>query len=169
MRNQAPPFDCEGNLLSPKNYPRDASTAYPFGLRNSTGVISDYKRQRMRPSDMDDEFMGMADYALESVYVLLRTDFESLPSSQSSDGSHHPSHECFIAEIHDGHASSTSGAEINPREVLAHILAKGVVVPHPPALAAFAPPLQGRMRLEQLQARQRELSSSKRSSTTAPN
>lgn len=79
----------------------------------------------MRPSDMDDEFMGMADYASESIYDLLRIDFESLSETHSSDGSHHPSRECFMAKIHDHHTSSTDDTEGHPRGVPAHVPAEG--------------------------------------------
>lgn len=46
---------------------------------------------------MNDEFMGVADYASESVYDLLGMGSESLSTSRSSNGSHHPSHKCFMA------------------------------------------------------------------------
>ena len=104
----------------------------------------------MCPSDTNDEFMGMADYASESVYDLLGMGSESLSASHSSNGSHHPSHKCFMAEIHDGHVLSTSDIEDDPREVPAYVPADGTVVPCPSAPAASALPLQGRLWLEQL-------------------
>lgn len=116
----------------------------------------------MRHSITNDEFVGMADYASESVYDLLETDFEPLSGSPSGDGSHHPSRECFMAEVHDSRTSSTGDAEGRPRGVPVRVPAEGVAASHPPTLAASVPPLQGRLRLEQLQARQQELDKARR-------
>lgn len=115
----------------------------------------------MRPSDADDEFVGMADYAIESIHDLLRAGSKSLSGSHSGDGSHHPSRECFLVEIRGGHVSSASGMEGDPREAPAHVPTDRAVVPHPSAPTASAPPLQRRLWLEQLQARQRELDESR--------
>ena len=68
----------------------------------------------MRPSCMNSEFMGMADYASESVYDLLGIGSESLSTSCSRDGSHHPSHECFMAEVRDVHDEGVHGGEATP-------------------------------------------------------
>jgi hypothetical protein len=50
---------------------------------------------------MNDEFMGMADYVIESIHKLLTSDLETISDSASSQGSYHPSCECFMAKIAD--------------------------------------------------------------------
>jgi hypothetical protein len=60
----------------------------------------------MIPSFADDEFMGMADYIVESFHDLLAGDSEAIFDSDSSGGSHHPSHECFIEGTAEGHIKS---------------------------------------------------------------
>jgi hypothetical protein len=50
---------------------------------------------------MNDKFVGLADYIVESIHDLLVSDLESISDSTSSQGSYHPSHECFMAEIVD--------------------------------------------------------------------
>jgi hypothetical protein len=52
----------------------------------------------MRPPPMDDEFVGMTDYIMESFHDLLAGDLEEVFDSDSSKGSHHPSRECFMAD-----------------------------------------------------------------------
>lgn len=147
----------EGELFFPEASPGDTLTAYPFGLRNSVDVISSYVAQRMHPSNTNDEFMGMVDYASELVYDLLETDSEPLSGSPSSDESHHPSRESFVVEAHDSHTSSTEDAEGHPWGVPIRVPVEGVAASHPSTPAASVPPLQGRLQLEQLQARQQEL------------
>jgi hypothetical protein len=142
----------EGESLSPENSPRDVPTTYPFGLRNSAEVISSYVPQWMRPSYTNSEFVGMADYISESIYDLLGMGSESLSTSRSRDGSHHPLHECFMVEVSDGHVSSANGTEGDLREVPAPVPVDRMVAPRLSALVASAPPQHGRLRLEQLQA-----------------
>jgi hypothetical protein len=43
----------------------------------------------------------MADYIEESIHDLLAKDSESISDSASSQGSYHPSRECFMADIVD--------------------------------------------------------------------
>jgi hypothetical protein len=50
---------------------------------------------------MNDEFMGMANYIVESIHNLLVSDSETISDSASSQESYHPSRECFMAEITD--------------------------------------------------------------------
>jgi hypothetical protein len=66
---------------------------------------------------VNDEFVGMADYFMESIHDLLASDSESISGSISSKGSHHPSRECFMAKTSDGHISSASDSGETPREV----------------------------------------------------
>ena len=79
-----------GELLSPEYLSRDALTAFPFGLRNAMRTAGHLAVQRMYPPPTDDEFVGMADYIVESFYDLLVGDSESIFDSDSSRGSHHP-------------------------------------------------------------------------------
>ena len=62
----------------------------------------------MCPPPTDDEFMGMADYIVESFHDLLAGDSESIFGSNSSRGSHHPSWECFMTGTPEGHVESIS-------------------------------------------------------------
>jgi hypothetical protein len=43
----------------------------------------------------------MADYVVESIHDLLMSDSESISDFVSSQGSYHPSRECFMADIID--------------------------------------------------------------------
>jgi hypothetical protein len=49
----------------------------------------------------------MVDYFMESIHDLL-SNSESISDSNSCEGSHHPSQECFMAETSNGHVSSAS-------------------------------------------------------------
>jgi hypothetical protein len=69
---------------------------------------------------MNDEFVGMAEYVTKSFYDLLMGDSEGISDSNSSKGSHHPSHECFMAEgVHHvetrkGHIADVHEGEVTP-------------------------------------------------------
>jgi hypothetical protein len=65
----------------------------------------------------NDEFVGMANCVVGSIHDLLASDSEIISDSASSQGSYHPSHECFMAEIAndtrreatpEGHGTSAS-------------------------------------------------------------
>jgi hypothetical protein len=73
--------------------------------------------QRFRPLPADSEFVRMMDYILDLIHDLLESGLETFSDSSSSEGSHHPSRECFMAETSDGHASSASDSGKTPREV----------------------------------------------------
>jgi hypothetical protein len=47
---------------------------------------------------LNDKFIGMVEYIMESLYDLLAGDSEGIADSNSSRESHHPSRECFMAE-----------------------------------------------------------------------
>lgn len=49
---------------------------------------------------MNSEFIGMVDYVPESVHDLLADDSE-LSNCHSSSRSHHPSWECFMADLEE--------------------------------------------------------------------
>jgi hypothetical protein len=70
---------------------------------------------------MDDEFVGMTDYIMESFHDLLAGDLEEVSDFDSSKGSHHrPSRECFMADgphhekTPEGHIKSVHGREVTP-------------------------------------------------------
>ena len=78
----------------------------PFGLRNSTATVSHLVAQRMIPSPVNNEFMGVIEHVAESFHNLLAEE-PGLPSgSDSSRGSHHPSRECFMTGTPEGHVES---------------------------------------------------------------
>ena len=66
---------------------------------------------------MNDEFVAMTEYVVESFHDLLIGESGSPSNSDSSRGSHHPSHECFmvgtpegyVEGIHEGEATPTNG------------------------------------------------------------
>ena len=61
----------------------------------------------------------MADWVTESIHDLLEADFDTLLDSYSSRGSHHPSRECFMADVEDGHVSDYyDDDDTDPQEVL---------------------------------------------------
>lgn len=108
-----------GELLSPAYLTRSASTVFPFGLRNAVGTIGCLTAQRMHPPPTDDEFVGMADYVMEWIHDLLTGDSELSFDSDSSGGSYHPSHECFMAEHEhkntlEGRVKIVHGGNITP-------------------------------------------------------
>ena len=63
---------------------------------------------------MNDEFVGMTEYVTESFHDLLTGESESPSDSDSSRGSHHPSHECFMAGTLKGHVESIHEGEATP-------------------------------------------------------
>jgi hypothetical protein len=71
---------------------------------------------------MNDEFIGMADYFMESIHDPLTSDSESISSSISSQGSYHPSRECFIVDIADGahHEATPEGHVTNVNDGAPH-------------------------------------------------
>jgi hypothetical protein len=87
--------------------------AFPHGLRNTTQIIKRHTTQRFCPPPSNDEFVGMADYIEESIHDLLVNDLESISDSASSQGSYHPSRECFAADIvDDPHREATPEGHI---------------------------------------------------------
>jgi hypothetical protein len=68
----------------------------------------------MHLSLADEEFVGMVDYLVESIHDLLTGDSETISDSNSSRGSHHPLHECFMADTPGGHEKSIHEREVTP-------------------------------------------------------
>ena len=93
---------------------RSASTAFPFGLRNTAATISYLVAQRTIPFPANNEFVGMIESVTESLHGLL-TEGPGLDSgSNFGRGSHHPSRECFMAKTFEGHIESAFEKEVTP-------------------------------------------------------
>ena len=65
---------------------RSAPTALPSGLRNAIETVGHLVAQRMPPSPVNGEFMGMTKYVVESFHDLLVGETESPSTSNSSRG-----------------------------------------------------------------------------------
>ena len=77
-----------------------------FGLRNTAVTISHLVAQCMFPPPTNDEFMGVIEHIVESFHDLLAEELESLSCSNSGRGSLHPSRECFMMGVPEGHVES---------------------------------------------------------------
>jgi hypothetical protein len=128
-----------GEPLSLDVFTQGASTVFPYGLRNTAQNVERHVARLSSPLPANDEFMGMADFSVESAHDLPAGDSGSISGSASSEGSHHPSRECFMAENSKGHVSSASDSSKTSQEVPVRVGAGGVRVA-PPAAAASAPP-----------------------------
>jgi hypothetical protein len=80
---------------------QNASMALLFSLRNTTMVVDRHIAQRMCSPPADNEFIGMADYLMESIIDLLTLDSESIFDSGLSRGRYHPSRKCFTVDVAD--------------------------------------------------------------------
>ena len=85
-----------------------------FGLRNTAEIDGHHVAQRTPSSPTNDEFVGVTEYVVESFHDLLVEEPESLSGSDSSRGSHHPSHECFMIGTPKGHVKSIHEEEATP-------------------------------------------------------
>ena len=103
-----------GEPLSPEYIIRSTLTALPSSLRNTTETVGHPVAQRTPSSPMNDEFMGMTEYVTESFHDLLTGESRSPYDSDSSGGSHHPSHECFMVGTPKGHVKSIHEGEATP-------------------------------------------------------
>ena len=63
---------------------------------------------------MNDEFVGMTKYVMESFHDLLMGESESPSYSDSSRRSHHPSHEYFMMGTPEGHIERIHENEATP-------------------------------------------------------
>ena len=100
--------------LSPEYLIRSAPTVLPFDLRNAVETVGHLVAQRMIPSPVNDEFVGVIEHVVESFHDLLAEKLESPSSSDSSRGSHHPSRECFMAGTPEGYVESIHEGESTP-------------------------------------------------------
>ena len=80
-----------GEPLSPEHLTRGTPAMFPLSLRNAAGTVGHLMAQCMHTSPMNNEYMGMNEYIIESFHDLLTRDSESLSNSNSRRGSHHPS------------------------------------------------------------------------------
>ena len=58
--------------------------------------------------------MGVIEHVMESFHDLLAEELELPSGSDSSRGSHHPSHECFMIGTLEGHVKSIHEEEATP-------------------------------------------------------
>ena len=111
----------------------------PSGLRDAAETVGHLAVQRTPPTPMNDEFVGITKYVMESFHDLLAEELELPSGSDSSRGSHHPSRECFTTGVLEGHVKSIREVEATPVNNLGNEV-KGETI---------APP---RMWVEQLKA-----------------
>ena len=79
-----------GEPLSQEYLIRSTPTALLFGLRDDAETVGHLVAQRTPPSPMNNEFVGMTEYIIESFHDLLAGESESPSDSDTSRGSHHP-------------------------------------------------------------------------------
>jgi hypothetical protein len=87
---------------------------FPYGLRNTAQIVECHMAWLSSPLPVKDEFVGMADFSVELAHDLPVGDSESISGSASTEGSHHPLRECFMAETFEGHVSSASDSGKTP-------------------------------------------------------
>ena len=86
----------------------------PFGLRNTAETVGHLVAQRAPPFPMNNEFVGLTKYIMESFHDVLADETELPSTSNSSRGSHHPSDECFMAGTPKGYIKSIHEGEATP-------------------------------------------------------
>ena len=102
---------------------------FPLGLHNAAETIGHLVVQHMIPSPMSNEFVGVIKHVAKSFHNLLEEELESLSGSDSSRGSHHPSHECFMIGTPEGHVKSIREEEATPTNNLDDEVEGGVEAP----------------------------------------
>ena len=107
-----------GEPLSLEYLIRSTPTALQLELRNVTETVGHLVAQCTPPPPMNDEFMGMIEYIMESFHDLLAGELESPSDSDSSRGSHHPSRECFMAGTPEGYIESIHEGGATPMDDL---------------------------------------------------
>ena len=126
LRLEGPQGDSLGHQLSrepPRSIPlfpegpvQSAPIVFPFGLRNIAATTGHLLALRMVQPPTDSEFVGVIEHNPETLYGLLAEDPESSSHSDSSNGSHHPSWECFMTQTPEGDVQSVSGEETTPTD-----------------------------------------------------
>ena len=105
-----------GEPLSPEYLIRSTPTVLPFGLRNVIETVGHLMEQRMIPFLRMMSLWGVIEHVAESFHDLLVEESKLPSSSDSSRGSHHPSHECFMAGTPEGYVESIHKGEATPRK-----------------------------------------------------
>jgi hypothetical protein len=98
---------------------------FPYGLHNTAQVIECHVAWLSSLPPASDEFVGMADFFMELIHDPLASDSESISGFASSEGSHHPSRECFMVETSEGHISSASHSNKTPKKPRVHGCRRG--------------------------------------------
>jgi len=107
-----------GEPLSLEYLIQSTPTALPSSFRNVTETVGHLVAQRTPPSPTNDEFVGMTEYVIESFHDLLAGESELPSDSDSSRGSHHPSHKYFMADTPEGYVESIHEGEATPNKRL---------------------------------------------------
>jgi hypothetical protein len=132
-----------GEPLSPEIPARSVPTRFHFGLRNAAGDAHCLAAVFFGSTPTDGEFVGMTDYISKSFHDLHAGESEVISDSGSSEGSHHPSRECFMVGVPEGRVKDAHSMETPPSSPNNGARERNQAPP--PA------------RLEQLQERQKEL------------
>jgi hypothetical protein len=103
-----------GEPLSPDVFTQGALMLFPYDLRNTAQIVECHMARLSSLLPVNDEFVGMADFSVELAHDLPVGDSESISGSASTEGSHHPLRECFMAETSEGHVSSASDSSETP-------------------------------------------------------
>ena len=119
-----------------------------FGLHNTAATVSHLVAQRAIPFPTNNEFVGMIKSVTDSLHDLLAEGPGSDSGSDSGQGSHHPSWECFMAETSEGHVESASEKEVTPAGNLGDRIEGRTAAP-------------SHVGVEQLRARKREINEAK--------
>jgi hypothetical protein len=107
-----------GEPLSPDVLTQGTSMAFPYGLHNAAQVVERHMARLSNSTPASGEFVGMAEFFVETIYDHPASDSESISGSACSKGSHHPSRVCFMAETSGGHVASASDSGETPHDVL---------------------------------------------------
>lgn len=114
---QAPWPNSRARIRSPRARvpaPRDGPTV-PYGLRDAACCFQQELRCALSTPPMDSEFVGTAEHAPASLHDILAYSTDDTSSEAGYEGSHHPSQECYMADIGDaGTLNPTRGAHPPP-------------------------------------------------------
>jgi hypothetical protein len=140
-----------GEAISPDFLARDASTAFPPGLRNAVGTVASLVARGHMPTPDDIEFVGMVNHIRDSIFDILSTNSGSISDSCSSKRGYDPMRECFMPNTPEGHVSCMGDSGETPKGISAR-----AAVSAPPRLDQ---PRLGQLRecQEQIREAQREL------------
>jgi len=107
-----------GEPLSPERHDEGSTSRLrPLSLHNALQTLDSLAVGVRMPTLDDIEFVGMADHVENSINNIF-SDSEIYSESGSSEGSHHPSRECFMAGTPDGNITDTEDSA--PQAAAAH-------------------------------------------------